>query len=189
MQLTSFKPVARAWAEFFVKSIEPIANSSEYQLDNAAAVQMIIEGTDFDLGQLLYSSLYNKACNTENTFALGHCNLITTMCEAKHVPQYPGDERLYSIKALTVGQYRGYDKNKSSRHVAEADDMGGNSVDKMNQFEDGTHPQQQPPQFPQHADDDIAALMTQLAIAEACNVPHVFYIEESTRYQAARARL
>ncbi|MCI49613.1 hypothetical protein A2U01_0070857, partial [Trifolium medium] len=37
IQLTSFKPVARAWAEFFVKSIEPIANSSEYQIDNALA--------------------------------------------------------------------------------------------------------------------------------------------------------
>ncbi|GAU51742.1 hypothetical protein TSUD_415390, partial [Trifolium subterraneum] len=36
--------------------------------------------------------------------------------------------------------------------------------------------------------NEIAALMTQLAIANSCNVPHVFYNEESTLYQAARAR-
>ncbi|MCI84689.1 hypothetical protein A2U01_0105967 [Trifolium medium] len=48
------------------------------------------------------------------------------MCEAKHVPQYPGDERLYSVKALMVGQYREYDKKKDSTRVVEADDMGGN---------------------------------------------------------------
>ncbi|MCI78620.1 hypothetical protein A2U01_0099891, partial [Trifolium medium] len=45
----------------------------------------------------------------------------------------------------------------------------------MDQFEDGTHPQQQPPQFHQHSNDDIAALMMQLAIAEACHVPHIYY--------------
>ncbi|MCI84029.1 hypothetical protein A2U01_0105305, partial [Trifolium medium] len=36
----------------------------------------------------------------------------------------------------------------------------------MNQFEDGTHPQQQHPQVHHHSDDEIAVLMTQLAIAE-----------------------
>ncbi|MCI23542.1 hypothetical protein A2U01_0044723, partial [Trifolium medium] len=81
-----------------MKSIEPTANSSEYQVDNAAAVHMIMESTDFDLGSILCTSL-------------GYTS------EAEH-PQVVG-----------------------------ADDNGGESADEMNQFEDGTHPQQQPPQF------------------------------------------
>ncbi|MCI86390.1 hypothetical protein A2U01_0107671, partial [Trifolium medium] len=40
----------------------------------------------------------------------------------------------------------------------------------------------------QHSDDEIAALMTQLAIAEACNVPHIYYDTQSSLYQAAQAR-
>ncbi|MCI97096.1 hypothetical protein A2U01_0118396, partial [Trifolium medium] len=44
--------------------------------------------------------------------------------------------------------------------MAEEQGDGGESADEMNQFEDGTHRQQQPPQFHQHSDDEIAALMT-----------------------------
>ncbi|MCI16427.1 hypothetical protein A2U01_0037569, partial [Trifolium medium] len=187
ISLTNFKPVARAWGEFFVKSIVPTANSSEYQVDNAAIVKMIIEGTDFDLGNTLCASIRTKANQEERTFSLGHYNLITALCRAKHVPEYHGDEMMYSIKALSVSLYRGYTRNAGQPSVVEADDNGGDSADEMNQFEDGTHPQQQPPQV-HHSDDDIAALMTQLAIAEACNVPHIFYSDESALYQAAKAR-
>ncbi|MCI38420.1 hypothetical protein A2U01_0059648, partial [Trifolium medium] len=87
-----------------------IANSSEYQIDNALAVKMIMEGIDFDLGNTLCTSLYNKANNKETPLTLGHCNLISALCKDKGVPDYPGDERLYSIKALPVSQFTGYSK-------------------------------------------------------------------------------
>ncbi|MCI76028.1 hypothetical protein A2U01_0097297, partial [Trifolium medium] len=58
-----------------------------------------------------------------------------------------------------------------SSPVADEPDNGGESADEMNQFEDGIHPQQQQhSQVHHHSDDEIAALMTQLAIAEACHV-------------------
>ncbi|MCI53028.1 hypothetical protein A2U01_0074274, partial [Trifolium medium] len=44
-----------------------------------------------------------------------------------------------------------YSKNTTSTPMAEEPDNGGESADGMNQFEDGTHPQQQPPQFHQHS--------------------------------------
>jgi hypothetical protein len=43
IQMTRFKPVARAWTELFVKSIEACSNSSEIQLDVALAAKMIVE--------------------------------------------------------------------------------------------------------------------------------------------------
>ncbi|GAU50769.1 hypothetical protein TSUD_410660 [Trifolium subterraneum] len=110
VHLQRFLPIARAWAEFFVKSVYCCSNSSEIQIDNALAVRMIVDGTDFDLGNTLWSSLERIATNPEETFTLGHCNLITALCKAKEVPKYQSDIRLYSIKALTVGQFRGYDR-------------------------------------------------------------------------------
>ncbi|MCI65588.1 hypothetical protein A2U01_0086846, partial [Trifolium medium] len=84
------------------------------------------------------------------------------LCKEKGVPDYPGDERLYPIKALPMSQFTGYSKNTVPAPVADEQGDGGASEDEMNQFEDGTHPQQQQPQFQQHSDDEIAALMTQL---------------------------
>ncbi|MCI21446.1 hypothetical protein A2U01_0042614, partial [Trifolium medium] len=127
-----------------------------------------MEGTDFDLGNTLCASLYNKANNKETPLSLGHRNLISAFCKEKRVSNYPGDERLYSIKALPVSQFTGHSKKTAPTPVAKEQDNGGDLADEMNQFKD--------------------ALMTQLAIAEACNVPHIFYDNESPLYQAAQAR-
>ncbi|GAU49194.1 hypothetical protein TSUD_371860 [Trifolium subterraneum] len=109
-----------------------------------------------------FVNLERIATNQEETFTLGHCKLITALCKAKEVPEYQSDIRLYSVKALTVGQFRGYAR-----------------ADQQQRQERHSHP---------HSEDEVAVLMTQLAIADSCNVPHVFYNEESTLYQAARAR-
>ncbi|MCI95064.1 hypothetical protein A2U01_0116362, partial [Trifolium medium] len=61
---------------------------------------------------------------------------ITTLCRAKDVPEYPEDERLFSIKALLVSQYRGYISEAGHPQAAGADENGGESADEMNQFED-----------------------------------------------------
>jgi hypothetical protein len=60
----------------------------------------------------------------------------------------------------------------------------------IDQYESGVHPTQQQPEMQphRHTEDDIAALMTQLAIAEACHVPYTYYRPESSLYQAAVAR-
>ncbi|GAU10347.1 hypothetical protein TSUD_422710, partial [Trifolium subterraneum] len=82
IQLIRFKPVARAWAEFFVKNIFSVSNSSEYQIDNAAAVKIIMEGRPFNLGYWLCASIHGIATNTSQSFTLGHCNLINALCIA-----------------------------------------------------------------------------------------------------------
>ncbi|CAJ2662283.1 unnamed protein product [Trifolium pratense] len=128
----------------------------------------------------------NKLLGTNN---LNPCPLVEKREVLKTASEAEKEEvKNAAIKALTVGQYRDYGKKRSHTVEADGDDNDGDSADEMNQLEDGTHLQQQQPQ-PHHDNDDIAALSTQLAIVEACNIPHVFYSEESTRYQAAKARL
>ncbi|KAK2353274.1 hypothetical protein QL285_090913 [Trifolium repens] len=61
----------------------------------------------------------------------------------------------------------------------------------IDRYESGAHPtQQQPPEMPRptYSEDEVSALMTQLAIARACNVPHTYYSDQSILYQQARAR-
>ncbi|MCI40819.1 hypothetical protein A2U01_0062052 [Trifolium medium] len=44
-----------------------------------------------------------------------------------------------------MSQFTGYSKNTIPAPMADEQGDGGESADEMNQFEDGTHPQQQPP--------------------------------------------
>ncbi|GAU23642.1 hypothetical protein TSUD_304170 [Trifolium subterraneum] len=107
IQLTRFKPVARAWAEFFVKNIFSVSNSSEYQIDNVAAVKIIMEGGPFNLGFWLCASIHGIATNTNQSFTLGHCNLINALCLAQGVPVYPEDETMFPIRALPLRSFQG----------------------------------------------------------------------------------
>jgi hypothetical protein len=184
--MTRFKPVARAWTELFVKSIEACSNSSEIQLDVALAAKMIIEKADFDLGNTLSASLEKIIENPLNIFSLGHCNLITELCRAKKVPWYDDDLKLYPIRALNVQQFEKFGKVENPRHEEEEDE----ELREIDQYESGVHPNQQQPEMQPHLhiEDDIAALMTQLAIVEACHVPHTYYSPTSSLYQAAVAR-
>ncbi|MCI26806.1 hypothetical protein A2U01_0048003, partial [Trifolium medium] len=103
VQLTNFKTVARAWAEFFVRNIVSVSNSSEYQIENAAAVKVIMEGKPLNLGYWLCYSIRSIATNAAKTFTLGHCNLITALCRARHVPETKHqDEGQLPVKALTL---------------------------------------------------------------------------------------
>ncbi|MCH93637.1 hypothetical protein A2U01_0014589, partial [Trifolium medium] len=84
-------PIARAWAEFWVKNVEVVGNSSEYQVDNAAAVKVILEKKFVDLGHWLSTSLDKIASNPNGTFNLGHCSLISALCRAKKVRETDED--------------------------------------------------------------------------------------------------
>ncbi|PNY05188.1 hypothetical protein L195_g001631 [Trifolium pratense] len=109
IQLRNFKPVARAWAEFFVRNIVSISNSSKYQIENAAAVKVIMEGRPLNLGYWLCYSIRSIATNAANTFTLGHCNLITALCRARHVPETKyQDEGQLPVKALSLKVFQGF---------------------------------------------------------------------------------
>ncbi|GAU50917.1 hypothetical protein TSUD_411170 [Trifolium subterraneum] len=102
IQLTRFKPVARAWAEFFVKNIFSVSNSSEYQIDNAAAVKIIMEGRPFNLGFWPCASIHGIATNMSQSFTLGHCNLINALCIAQ-VERNEAEEELEEMNQFEQG--------------------------------------------------------------------------------------
>jgi hypothetical protein len=170
-----------------VKSIESCSNSSEIQIDVALATKMIMEKADFDIGNTLAANLAKIAESQLSIFSLGHCNLITELCRATKVPWYDDDRKLYPIRALNMGQFEKFGQIENPQHEEEEEDAELREID---QYESGVHPTQQQPEMQPHThtEDDISALMTQLAIAEAFHVPHTYYSSESSLYQAAVAR-
>jgi hypothetical protein len=200
IRLGDFKPVARAWAEFVVHNIAPVSNSSEYQIENALAVKLIMRKRDINLGQWLVRSIRRIANNGQASFTLGHCNLITALCRARGVPESEEDTPLLPIRAMNLTYFRKYDtgpvdtqprgaraRQDVAREAQEEDEV----MIEIDQYQSGAHQtQQQPPEMsrPTYSEDEVSALMTQLAIARACNVPHTYYSDQSILYQQARAR-
>ncbi|GAU17466.1 hypothetical protein TSUD_143200 [Trifolium subterraneum] len=200
IRLGNFKPVARAWAEFVLNNITPVSNSSEYQVENALAVKLIMEKKDINLGQWLVRSIRRIANNGQPSFTLGHCNLITALCKARGVPEIDDDNPLLPICAMTLRYFQNYDAGpvgaqpraaRARANVVREEPEEDEEMIEIDRYENGTHPtQQQPPEMPRptYSEDEVSALMTQLAIARACNVPHTFYSDQSVLYQQARAR-
>ncbi|PNX97534.1 hypothetical protein L195_g020764 [Trifolium pratense] len=96
----TFQPVARAWVEFWVKNVRVVGNSSEIQIDIVVAVKLIVEGKFIDLGIWLANDLYEMANNSNLTFTLGHCNLISPLCRANKVPGGTNDGGMHPVHPL-----------------------------------------------------------------------------------------
>ncbi|KAK2428553.1 hypothetical protein QL285_027066 [Trifolium repens] len=187
MKLVDFKPAARAWGEWVLRNVAPVSNLLEYQLDNALTVKLILEGAEIDLGYWLSESI-GRIARHSGTFSLGHCNLITALCRHLKVPETFEDPSFSPIKAMTFAYYNDFEEDPiGGAGVENEEDEELNEID---MYEAGAHPDKQQPEIPTHthSEDDIDVLMTQLAIAEACHVPHTYYSSGSTLYQAVMAQ-
>ncbi|MCI17668.1 hypothetical protein A2U01_0038818, partial [Trifolium medium] len=109
ISLSDFQPVARAWGEFVVHNIAPVSNSSEYQVENALIVKMIMQEQNINLGQLLVKSIRKIANNVKPVFSLGHCNLITALCRYNGVPEPEREKPYKAIRAMTLRYFESYD--------------------------------------------------------------------------------
>ncbi|MCH86542.1 hypothetical protein A2U01_0007400, partial [Trifolium medium] len=119
IRLRDFKPVARAWAEFWVKNVEVVGNSSEYQVDNAAAVKVIFGREVCGFGALV--------------------DLISALCRAKKVLEDNGDGGLHPIKGLSLGYFNKKYERGEVIYLVEPGEEGDAAVqeeEELNQFED-----------------------------------------------------
>ncbi|MCI52518.1 hypothetical protein A2U01_0073763, partial [Trifolium medium] len=92
---------ARAWGEWVARNIIPLGNWSEYQLENAVLIKMIMESEDLNLGYLLQQDIKRIASSDAAVFTLGHCNLITALCRRNKVLEEGEDDGvLEPVKGL-----------------------------------------------------------------------------------------
>ncbi|PNY16023.1 hypothetical protein L195_g012732, partial [Trifolium pratense] len=183
IDLARFTPVARAWAIFFVRNICSVSNTSEYQVESAAAVKCIMEGRPFNLGGWISGSIEAMVASKTRTTSLGHCNLITALCRAKEVPESDEDQFILPIRALplwkfnTYGVPRGGAQGEREDHEVEAEEI--------DQFERGVHPEQQGAQPYTHSINELAGMLYNLDFAERAGIPNVYYDTSSVAYSEA----
>ncbi|WJX33670.1 hypothetical protein P8452_21857 [Trifolium repens] len=100
------------------------------------------------------------------TCSLGHCNLITALCRHLKVPETFDDPSFHPIKAMTFLAYSEFEEDPiGGPEEVEEEDA---ELQEIDMCEACVHPDQHQPEMlgHTHSDDEIAALMTQLAIAE-----------------------
>ncbi|PNX76994.1 hypothetical protein L195_g032954 [Trifolium pratense] len=145
LSLTTFNPVHRAWGEFWLKNVRVVGNSSEIQADNVGAVRFLAEGRFIGLGLWLSKDLYEMANNSNQTFTLGHCNLISALCRARNVTVAAHDGDLHPIRPLSLSYFT--KKFERGPMVYRGDgnagrDEAAREEEEINRFEDGVHPDQ-----------------------------------------------
>ncbi|MCI68188.1 hypothetical protein A2U01_0089447, partial [Trifolium medium] len=68
IRLGDFKPIARAWGEWVARNVIPLDNWSEYQLENAVLIKLIMESEDINLGYLLQQDIKRIASSETAVF-------------------------------------------------------------------------------------------------------------------------
>ncbi|PNX82278.1 hypothetical protein L195_g038307, partial [Trifolium pratense] len=199
LSLTSFKPLHRAWGEFWLKNVRVVGNSSEIQIDNIAAVDLLVSGGHIDLGYWLAIDLNEMAQNKYTTFTLGHCNLITALCKASGVAAGTTDADYHPVRPLSLS----YFSNKYERGPVMPRGGGGGARDdaereeeEINRFEDGVHPDQQgnpenqenpaqPPPLYTHDVNFLAGMLHNMEISHYSGLPNMYYDTSSMAYSEA----
>jgi hypothetical protein len=123
MKLVDFKPAACAWGEWVLRNVAPVSNLSEYQIDNALTVKLILEGAEIDLGYWLSESI-GRIARHSGTCSLGHCNLITALCCHLKVPETFDDPPFYPIKAMSFSSCNEFEEDpiRGPEEVEEEDE-------------------------------------------------------------------
>ncbi|GAU10253.1 hypothetical protein TSUD_421590, partial [Trifolium subterraneum] len=137
-----FRPVGRAWADWIMHNVVPVANTAEIQIYNALLIKMIMDQSDIDLGELLSMDIRRTSQIEKPSFRLGHCNLITALCRDLHVPELDGDDVFYPVAPLTVESYRSFSADpvpeaERAKFVEEVDPEEDDEVDEY--FNDNEH--------------------------------------------------
>ncbi|MCH82448.1 hypothetical protein A2U01_0003255, partial [Trifolium medium] len=174
IRLGDFKSLVRAWAEFFHRNVAPVGNNSEYQIENALAVKLIMEEKDFNLGYWLQESIRKIAWHEANKFGLGHCNLITALFQKKKGPVIP------PVMPNVGGIHVEEPVNMGAVHMEEDDEL----MEEIDRFDGGVQPdQQQHDNWPYtHSEHEIASLLHNLDINTALHLPNVYYNTQGALY-------
>ncbi|CAJ2647357.1 unnamed protein product [Trifolium pratense] len=201
LSLTSFNPIHRAWGEFWLKNVRVVGNNSEIQIDNVAAVRLLVEGRYIDLGLWLQRDLHEMANNNNPTFTLGHCNLIAALCRASNVPMCVQEGDLHPVRPLALSYFekrfeRGPIVPRGEGNAAREEAL--REEEEINRFEEGNHPDQQgdpaneyhdipaqdPPRY-SHDMNQLASMLHQMEISQYSGLPNLYFDTASTMYTEA----
>jgi hypothetical protein len=201
--LNRLNPEARAWAEFFVCNVEPCGNSSEVTINELTLIDAVCTGEEVNLGLLLRDSIQKLADKKDKRATLGHCSLLTRLMSSFGVPTVPTDAVVKPKGSVTMkwlertlnSEAPLEDQINFDDLEAEIDGFTGGNLNfdmdppprqpDMGVFPGPTHTPEVAPN--QHSVNEIAALLTQMDIANSLRLPHNYYDQNSALYREAMA--
>jgi hypothetical protein len=200
--LNRLNPEARAWAEFFVSNVEPSGNSYEVTVNELTLIDAVCASEKVDLGWLLRDSIQKLADKKEKRATLGHCSLLTRLMCSFGVPTVPEDAvfkpkgpvNMKWLEKTLKTEGRLEDQIDFDDLEAEIDGFAGGEMNfdmdpppmgqpDMGAFPGPTHTPEVAPN--QHSVNEIAALLTQMDIANSLRLPHNYYDQNSALYREA----
>ncbi|GAU51089.1 hypothetical protein TSUD_371320 [Trifolium subterraneum] len=178
-------PVGRAWADWVMHNIAPVANTAEIQIYNALLIKMIMDQSDIDLGELLSMDIRRTSKIEKPSFRLGHCNLITALCRDLHVPEMDEDDVFHPVAPLTFESYRSFSAGPG----------GGQEDDALMAEIDGFVGEQEIPtqhhEAPQcgyhytHHEDELTRMLHELDLYRSNGATHIYYNQQGALYRDA----
>ncbi|GAU40559.1 hypothetical protein TSUD_367620 [Trifolium subterraneum] len=193
-----FFPIGRAWAEWVMHNIAPVANTAEIQLPNALLLKMIMDQSDIDLGELLSMDIRKIVKCERPSVRLGHCNLITALCRALHVPELVEDAEVLPADRAKfveeedleedhegeedVNDYLNQNENVNEGGVQEEDELmaeidGFEGVQQQHEPQGGFHYT--------HHEDELARILHELDLYKSTGANHIYYNQQGSLYQEA----
>ncbi|GAU34815.1 hypothetical protein TSUD_394410 [Trifolium subterraneum] len=189
-----FSPIGRAWAEWVMHNIAPVANITEIQLANALLVKMIMDQSDIDLVELLSMDIKKIVRVERPTVRLGHCNLIYALCRAIGVPELVEDAEILPVAPLTLAYFRTFHSSPvpeaEREKFVEEEDPEDQEEDALMTAIDGFEgvPQQHEPQggfHYTHHEDELARMLHELDLYKSTGANHIYYNQQGSLYQEA----
>ncbi|GAU34634.1 hypothetical protein TSUD_394250 [Trifolium subterraneum] len=184
-----FCPIGRAWADWVMHNIAPVANITEIQLPNALLVKMIMDQSDIDLGELLSMDIRNIVKYAEilpvaplkfdyfRTFPSGP---VPEADRAKFVEEEDSEDDHEGED--DVNDYLNQNENASEGGVQEEDELmaeidGFEGVQQQHEPQGGFHYT--------HHEDELARMLHVFDLYKSTGANHIYYNQQGFLYQEA----
>ncbi|GAU15811.1 hypothetical protein TSUD_236270 [Trifolium subterraneum] len=184
-----FNPIGRAWAEWVLHNLAPVANITEIQLPNALLVKMIMDQSDIDLGEILSMDIRKIARVERPGVQLGHCNLIYALCKALGVPELVEDAEILPVAPLTLNYFRTFHSSpvpavEREQFVEEEDPDEDHEGDDVNEYLNDNQAPQGGFHYTHHK-DELARMLHELDLYKSTGANHIYYNQQGSLYQEA----
>ncbi|GAU43651.1 hypothetical protein TSUD_24200 [Trifolium subterraneum] len=172
-----FRPVGRAWADWIMHNVVPVANTAEIQIYNALLIKMIMDQSDIDLGELLSMDIRRTSQIEKPSFRLGH---LPEAERAKFVEEVDPEEDDEVDEYFNDHEHENAGGQEDDALMAEIDRFVGEQ-----EIPTQHHEAPQGGYHYTHHEDVLARMLHELDLYKSTGATHIYYNQQGSLYQDA----